>query len=731
MQFAGNNYVYISQKKKAKVKELMNSNKDAPPKVEMQVEEDKKEEKIAQANQINALEKIKEKNPKKENLSDSSSASNERLSVDLEELNDDIEIEEGESDPPFYQDKRIRKGDIRSEIDTNVLALQLGTLEETLPPVEGKIIKCQNCGCFLNMYSSIQAQNNGFEWKCEFCTKINTVTMDKDSIPISASFDSYINKKVITSTKDLDNETSLVFCFDVSGSMSQSYQVNSELLHKFRSIQKRSKENNLYCDSIGYSHDSGYISRLECLQIAIENNIKQLIKESPKVKVGLVTFGSDVEVLGDCLSNRIVLKQKDSNNEKKIISLGLENQNLFQHSVSESHSKVIDSLYNCEENGQTALGPAVLLSLSMLDKAPIGSRIFLCTDGCSNLGVGTITTDIEDSKQFYIQMGEKAKEKGIAISLITFQDSESEIVILQEMVKRSGGEIIRVKPQEILDDFNDLLSNRIVASNVSFTINLNRYLTFRNEEKSTFTNNGSSLSKEVGNASKETELYYEFKFKKAFKLADMENVNLESGTLPFQVVIKYVNKQGNTMQRVITRVLKISDNKSEIEKQAIFDIISANAMQKAANFAAKGDYTQAQGNAFLWRRYMNNNSMSNNNARSNFILFNNNFSAFNRNLYNARVQSNLNNQFDRQPDNLNSNFLNYQNRDCNIINNKLYSNILEDKYSNIPLELEMHQPQQYQMPQENLNNDEFLQQIHTFQNVSQKRQQNYLKRRKK
>ena len=61
MQFAGNNYVYISQKKKAKVKELMNSNKDAPPKVEMQVEEDKKEEKIAQANHINALEKIKEK----------------------------------------------------------------------------------------------------------------------------------------------------------------------------------------------------------------------------------------------------------------------------------------------------------------------------------------------------------------------------------------------------------------------------------------------------------------------------------------------------------------------------------------------------------------------------------------------------------------------------------------------------------------------------------------------
>ena len=34
MEFAGNNFVYISQKKKTKVKEIQQGNKDAPPKIE-------------------------------------------------------------------------------------------------------------------------------------------------------------------------------------------------------------------------------------------------------------------------------------------------------------------------------------------------------------------------------------------------------------------------------------------------------------------------------------------------------------------------------------------------------------------------------------------------------------------------------------------------------------------------------------------------------------------------
>ena len=669
MEFAGNNFVYISQKKKNKVKEIQQGNKDAPPKI----------------GEVSHLEESQQIDKMEIALSLSSEGSNEKLSICSGELEENIDIDDDAS--PKLQQQNLKQGEvIKTEIDTNVFVLKLATLETPVQNIGGSPIKCKNCSSILNLYSALQSKDNGFEWKCEFCDTVNPCTMDKDSIPITPSFDMVIEKKAETTKKEtekLDDESSLIFCFDVSGSMSQSYQVDSKVLKKFRSIQKNSaKQKMLQQHMFGdaYNNDDSYISRMECVQIAIENNILELVKTSPKVKVGLVTFGTNVEVLGDCMSNRLVLKTADVNNEEKIINLGEENANLFKHNISQSQQKVIDALYKCEENGQTALGPSVLLSLSMLKNAPNGSRIFLCTDGCSNLGLGSISSNANKSKEFYIKMGDLAKERGVAISLITFQDSESEIAVLQEMVDRSGGEIIRVNPSEIIEGFSDVLDNKIVATKVAFEINLHQYLTFRNEDKNKLLNNGSSLKKEVGNAAKETEFYYEFKFKKAFKLADMPNINLENSiAMPFQAIINYTNGAGDKMQRVITKFLKLNDNKEEVEKQAIFEIISANAMQKAAKLASEGQYTKAQANAQLWRRYMNQNQSKNLSAQTNLMMFNSNFNGFNQNLSNARTTNQIG-------------------------------------------------PMQMQAP---VSSDEFQQQIHNFQNVSQKRQETYFKRKKK
>ena len=149
--------------------------------------------------------------------------------------------------------------------------------------------------------------------------------------------------------------------------------------------------------------------------------------------------------------------------------------------------------------------------------------------------------------------------------------------------------------------------------------------------------------------------------------------------MPFQAIINYTNGAGDKMQRVITKFLKLNDNKEEVEKQAIFEIISANAMQKAAKLASEGQYTKAQANAQLWRRYMNQNQSKNLSAQTNLMMFNSNFNGFNQNLSNARTTNQIG-------------------------------------------------PMQMQAP---VSSDEFQQQIHNFQNVSQKRQETYFKRKKK
>ena len=97
----------------------------------------------------------------------------------------------------------------------------------------------------------------------------------------------------------------------------------------------------------------------------------------------------------------MIVKQKDMNNESKIKILGEENTNLIKSPIKLSSKNIIKSLRATEENGATALGPAVLLSLSLLKSAKIGSRIFLCTDGMSNLGVGDISENREGSIEFY------------------------------------------------------------------------------------------------------------------------------------------------------------------------------------------------------------------------------------------------------------------------------------------------------------------------------------------
>ena len=216
-----------------------------------------------------------------------------------------------------------------------------------------------------------------------------------------------------------------------------------------------SSDEDQYDFNYNYQKFSNSVTRLETLQTAISSNIKKITKESPNKKVGLVTFNSKVTVYGDCTSNKLILDKNNMNDEKTIIKLGEKNASIISNPISKSSKKILTKLNNVDENGTTALGPAILLSLSLLKNAKKGSRIFLCTDGLANEGIGKLEGEenLEKEKEFYEKIGNDAKEKGYSISLITFKDQHSGIEILMKMVEKSGGDVIRVTPEEICDDF--------------------------------------------------------------------------------------------------------------------------------------------------------------------------------------------------------------------------------------------------------------------------------------
>jgi hypothetical protein len=71
-----------------------------------------------------------------------------------------------------------------------------------------------------------------------------------------------------------------------------------------------------------------------------------------------------------------------------------------------------------EEDGGTALGPALLCSVNIASQK-IGGQVLLCTDGLANVGVGKLVGEIsEESRKFYEFIISLAIAKGLIIEFL-------------------------------------------------------------------------------------------------------------------------------------------------------------------------------------------------------------------------------------------------------------------------------------------------------------------------
>jgi len=731
LEFAGNNYIYLSKLKKDKIRKIRESEEGNAPQApalnaqnnsnKMSIENDEISKKLNKYGQQNQ----NQQNIKEDNASDSSDDA--YLSVNFKDFNIDLE---NSRINPLNMSNQNAAPDIsfKKAIDTNACVIRYKDLQNQEPSIS-KLYQCSKCKAYLNKYSKIDKSNEGstFDWTCEFCSNLNkNLNIQNDSFPKNEIYENCLDlqEKATISNED----TSLIFCFDKSGSMCQSYYIEENLKKKFnRLFNKANKSHPSLFDNYENVTDfsnfdfnknnTNYVSRLDLVKLSIENNIKSLLENSPNVKVGIVSFGSDIEVKGDCLSNVMRIKEKDMENENRIISIGQENTNLIQNSIKQSSQSIIKSLREIEEEGSTALGPAVLLSLSLLKNAKIGSRIFLCTDGMSNLGIGSLEANKEKAAEFYTKIGNMAKEKGIVISLITFEDSESEIYILKNMVELSGGEIIRVNPSQILEGFNDLLENNVIASDVEVKLHLNKCMTFRDEEKINMLNDESTYYKKIGNAARETETYHELKFKSSIKLAEYKDIDFDKlDNLTFQVELKYKKTDGKRYIRVITQNLEVSDNKDTVNKQAKMNIVSTLQSRKSAKLAGQGNLMQAQAQIHAARNFLFSNSNNNYNNQQIFHQFNRNMNSFHSNM-------NMNNMMQISPPNFNQNkgglFGNnnmnqgglFGNNNMNQgglfgnVNNNMMFNNMNNKMNNQMMMTNMNNNMSNQMMMTNMNNN--------------------------
>ena len=528
---------------------------------------------------------------------------------------------------------------LKDETNINIFTFQNESILKEIPLIPGVPKRCKKCMSILNNYSQLNnIENNKYEWKCEFCYSKNKIKIEKDFIPKSPIIEYCIEKPKENEIKTF-NERSIIFCLDISGSMGETFKEN--------------------------------ISRLNIVKATIIKNIREINKNNPNYNIGLVTFESLIHYYGD---GNNYIKIKDIDDIKILKQYGNEYKNILSKPIKECHENLISKISQLKEEGCTALGPAILFSLSLLMSKNNGGRIFLCTDGFANRGVGSFN-NLRESIKFYKKIGEMAKVGEICINLITFSDSESNIQVLINMVQETGGEILQLNPKDNFDDVDTFLHNDIIASKVRLEVKLNKMLEFKNQNQRYLDNDSSCFTKFIGNIKKDMNLYFKFNFKSPSKIALIEDINIDNLIqIPFQTIIEYKDLNGNKNIRVYTEMKSICDDLEKILKDADFEIISAFAVQETAKLLLEGKYGDVLTTSITFDNFLrdtqdknvssrissqiarqslrtismhSNYIMQNNNIASDFIMSSNyKFASQPMGIYKENAAPNINNRVD-------------------------------------------------------------------------------------
>ncbi len=511
----------------------------------------------------------------------------------------------------------------KQEVDTNVLSINLSVLKDKTALATGDPVFCGKCKAVFNTNSKLEmlpAAPDKQQWTCEFCNNLNSVSIEKEELPQSdeltyvlESAPQAMGKK--EESKALAEDISLIFCIDVSGSMCVTQAVEGKAQMKYDKTDKLKDFMKFSDGSYQYMTNENrnvtYVSRMQCVQTAIEKQLVDLSNGAPNRKVGIVTFNSDVTLIGDGLLPPKVIAGDKLSDYEALLKIGSEEGAAYvTKGVKDTKASLVARLGTIEESGQTALGPALVVALGLAMKGKPGSRVILCTDGLANVGLGPVETlaskaAFDETSAFYKKVGELAKSKGVSISLISIVGDECRLEMLSPLADLTAGDILKVDPLNLAADFANILSEAVIATNVEVRMKLHKGLTFRNESATSLAEDQTLLVRHVGNATDHQEITFEYCMKDTEELSKMADIDFTKvSKLPFQTQIAYTTLDGMRCMRLITKTQNVTFEREQAKKAANYSVLSVNAVQQSAKMASDGRLRDAQANAQHWRRLM-------------------------------------------------------------------------------------------------------------------------------
>ncbi|CAF0934799.1 unnamed protein product [Adineta ricciae] len=498
-------------------------------------------------------------------------------------------------------DKSLKRKRLRKP-DTNVLSVKFNRLLQPSEMHAGDPVYCIECQAITSHLSQIQIEKSNSDeteskWHCEFCPHVNTVDIEQSDIPKQEDATYLLTPAPVVHGSDMTgvDDSMVFFLIDISGSMS-----STTLVHGAFNLPNALRQQERAADAFGGAQmvrhrNQTYVTRLQGVQMAVAANLDKLVKDTPTKRALLLTFNHEITYYGDGAKDEpLVIRGDKLNSGEDLLHEAEKELNSEMRAVSQTKTKLTERVYDLEEGGQTALGPAVIFALNIASKRQ-GSKIVICTDGLANRGLGNLeiaqdgkvdeTAKIQalhDGNQFYAEVTERARDKGVSISVITIKGTSCLLPVIGQMADGTGGNVTIVDLLNIRDEFASILEQEVIATNVEATLVLHRGLYIRNpndsEEKLCM------IKRTIGNVTKHTEITFEFGVRNKQEVKEKYNIDLDQlQQLPFQVQVTYTAADGSKALRVLTQLKETTVDREVAEENAVRSIIAENHIRSTAN----------------------------------------------------------------------------------------------------------------------------------------------------
>ncbi|XP_059210695.1 circularly permutated Ras protein 1 [Centropristis striata] len=464
--------------------------------------------------------------------------------------------------PPPVPPRFDKEAEIRLEANVNVISLGVGKLVN-ISQASGQEsfqspVLCGKCSAALSCLSSIRSN----VWRCEFCGCENSVTDSVSRVCVGQrvgvhSDDIYLPSQSEDDYQNLE-DTMVVFCVDISGSMIVTTEVASS------------------------GGTPAYISRLEGMQDALQRALSALLQQSPRRRVALVTFNDEVVIYGDGTRTPLTLRDWALVDYDHIWQQAVTYS--VPHCIAETHQQLIHRVQDLREHGATSLGPAALASVAMASRYP-GSKVILCTDGRANIGLGEMEqTSSPLTPYFYRQLALQALGSGVIISVMTFEGTDCCLADVGRLADTTGGRVNIVSIGTVATEIQSASMDNILATGVTATLLAPDGVYFPFEDE-----NNHMLVREIGNVTKGLEMTFQFAVKPEFM-----DVFHQRDTLPFQLQLNFKTRDQEKVTRVVTEQRPVTVCSRVCAGSLNMAVLGVHCAQLCASLTMEGRVHEAQ-----------------------------------------------------------------------------------------------------------------------------------------